>query len=133
MKKITLSLTLILAISILFSCQDKTKKVEQPKKVETKTEPQVDLVAVGKALFTSKTCTTCHNVDTKLVGPAVQTIATTYKEKEGDFLKFFKGENTAIVDPAMAAVMAANVQAITKQMSDADLNALAAYIKSTIK
>jgi len=33
----------------------------------------------------------------------------------------------------MAAIMDANVQAITKPMSDEDLNAIAAYIKSTIQ
>ena len=138
MKKIALSLTLILSVSVLFSCQDKAKKAEDTKAVETRTEapiatPQTDLVAKGKTLFTEKTCTVCHLVDTKLVGPSLQTIATTYKEKEGDYLKFFKGESKAIVDLPMAAIMDANVQAITKPMSDDDLNAIAAYIESTIQ
>jgi cytochrome c len=137
MKKITLLLTLILSLTVLSSCQDKAKKVEknpvEVKKEVVKTDPQTDLVANGKALFTAKTCTTCHKADTKLVGPSLQTIAKTYAEKKGDLLKFFKGESKAIVDPAMAAIMDANVQSITKPMAEADLKALAAYIESTVK
>lgn len=137
MKKNILSLTLILSTAVLFSCQDKAKKVEEKpvkaKKEMVKTEPQVDLVAKGEALFTAKTCTTCHKADTKLVGPSLQTIAKTYADKNGDMLKFFKGESKAIVDPAMAAIMDANVQTITKPMKEEDLKALVAYIKSNVK
>jgi len=137
MKKNALLLTLILSLTVLFSCQDKAKKVKknpvEVKKEVVKANPQADLVAKGEALFTAKTCTTCHKVDTKLIGPAVQTIAKTYAAKKGDLLKFFKGENKAIVDIPMAAIMAANVQSITKPMEEADLKALVAYIKSTVK
>jgi len=95
--------------------------------------PDPALIAKGKALFTAKTCVACHQVSTKLVGPALQTIAKTYKAKNASLLKFFKGESKSIVDPAMAAIMQANVQSITKPMKDEDLKALVVYIESTIK
>jgi len=127
MKKIAFVLIFVLA-GFAFSSFTNT-----PNTITKKPVQQKELIAKGKALFTAKTCTTCHKVDTKLIGPAVQTIAKTYAAKKGDLLKFFKGENKAIVDPVMAAIMDANVQSITKPMKEADLKALVAYIKSTIK
>jgi len=127
MKKIATVLVFVLA-GFMFSSFTNTQNTITKKPVQQK-----ELIAKGKALFTAKTCTACHKVDTKLVGPAVQTIAKTYAAKKGDLLKFFKGESKAIVDPVMAAIMDANVQAITKPMKDADLKALVAYIKSTVK
>jgi len=146
MKKMVFGLALIFSVLTLVSCGNKAKTNDsktpevkvKPQEVKTapqevKAVPQTDLVAKGKTLFTAKTCTTCHKEDTKLVGPALQTIAKTYKEKNASILKFFKGESKAIVDPTMAAIMDANVQSITKPMNDDDLKALEAYIMSTIK
>ncbi len=127
MKKIVSLFVFVLAVFLLSSFTNKQNTLTK------KPVQQKELIAKGKALFTAKTCTTCHKVDTKLVGPALKTIAKTYAAKKGDLLKFFKGESKSIVDPVMAAIMEANVQAITKPMKDADLKALKAYIESTIK
>jgi len=127
MKKIVSLFVFVLAVFLLSSFTIKQNTLTK------KPVQQKELIAKGKALFTAKTCTTCHKVDTKLVGPALKTIAKTYAAKKGDLLKFFKGESKSIVDPVMAAIMEANVQAITKPMKDADLKALKAYIESTIK
>ena len=127
MKKIVSLFVFVLAVFLLSSFTIKQNTLTK------KPVQQKELIAKGKALFTSKTCTTCHKVDTKLVGPALKTIAKTYAAKKGDLLKFFKGESKSIVDPVMAAIMEANIQAITKPMKDADLKALKAYIESTIK
>jgi len=138
MKKIKFILTLAFGVFVLISCKNNLKaeasKTSEVKTApqEVKAEPKIDLVAKGKTLFTEKTCTTCHKVDTKLVGPALQTIAKTYKAKNASLLKFFKGESKSIVDPAMAAIMQANVQSITKPMNDDDLKAIETYIMSTI-
>jgi len=139
MKKFAFILILALSVVFLISCKNNTK-TETSKTPEVKVTSQkvvatsnTALVAKGKSLFTSKTCVTCHKVDTKLVGPALKTIASTYKAKNASLLKFFKGESKAIVDIPMAAIMAANVQSITKPMKDDDLKALEAYIKSTIE
>jgi len=127
MKKIAIVFTLLLA-GLTFSSFTTSTKLNA-----NNNEPDPALIARGKTLFSTKTCTSCHKVDTKLVGPSLKTIANTYKSKNASLLKFFKGESKSIVDPAMAAIMEANVQSITKSMKDDDLKALQAYIESTIK
>ena len=127
MKKNVITFGFVLVALTLFSFTQSTK-------LNTKqNNPDPALIAKGKKLFTAKTCVSCHKETTKLVGPSLQTIAKTYKAKNASLLKFFKGESKAIVDPAMAAIMAANVQTITKPMNDGDLKALEAYIMSTTK
>jgi len=125
MKKFVVVFAFVLVALTMFS-------FVAPTKADNNKEPDPVLIAKGKTLFNSKTCTTCHKVDSKLVGPSLETIAKTYKTKNASLLKFFKGESKSIVDPAMAAIMQANVQSITKPMNDADLKALEAYIMSAI-
>ncbi len=127
MKKIVLVSTLLLVGLVIYSFATSTNSNTNINNQDTA------LIAKGKALFKSKTCVTCHKVDAKLIGPALKTIANTYKAKNASLLKFFKGESKAIVDIPMAAIMAANVQNITKTMKDDDLKALEAYIMSTGK
>jgi len=124
MKKIAIVFTLLLA-GLTFSSFTTSTKLST-----SNNEPDPALIARGKILFSSKTCTSCHKVDVKLVGPALKTIASTYKAKNASLLKFFKGESKAIVDIPMAAIMAANVQVIPKPMKHDDLKALEAYIMS---
>lgn len=128
MKKIATVLVFVLVGFIFSSFTNNTNTI-----TTKKSSIQEDLIAKGKTLFNTKTCNACHTVDVKVVGPSLKTIATTYKAKKADLVKYFKGESKAIVDPAMAAIMDANVQSITKPMKDSDLKALSAYIMSTIK
>jgi len=125
MKKIALVFSFLLVSLVFYSFTTPTNS--------NTNDPNPALVAKGKALFNAKTCVTCHKVDTKLVGPALKTIASSYKAKNASLLKFFKGESKSIVDIPMAAIMAANVQSITKPMKDDDLKALEAYIMSAGK
>ncbi|MDX1458604.1 MAG: c-type cytochrome [Marinobacter sp.] len=37
----------------------------------------------GEALFNSKPCVACHQIDTKLVGPALKDVAAKYAGQEG--------------------------------------------------
>lgn len=105
------------------------------------TEKVVDAVAnteqleKGKGIFTSKGCVACHQLDKKVVGPALQDIAKIYAEKKGNMVKFLKGNADAIVDtdPAQVAVMKANITGILKDFSAEELQAVAAYIRSTAK
>ena len=89
----------------------------------------------GKSVFTAKGCVACHQLDKKVVGPALQTIAKVYADKNGNMVKFLKGNADAIVDtdPAQVAVMKANIAGILKGMSAEDLQAITAYIRSTAK
>ena len=113
MKKIILS---ALSFSILLSNSFASDK-EKPKEID------------GKAIFQSKGCSACHQVDKDSVGPSLKKIADVYKEKEADLIKFLKGEGKAIVDPAKEAIMKPQINT-TKSMKDDELKALVKYILS---
>ncbi|NOR29250.1 MAG: c-type cytochrome [Lutibacter sp.] len=130
---------LVLGLAALFltSCGDK-KKEEVKKEVETvveevKTETVVgDNLALGEKLFMGKTCSTCHNPDMKIIGPSIKDMNKVYAEQNGDMIKFLKGEAEAIVDtdPGQIAIMKANLDGFVKDMSDDELAAIVAYMKS---
>ena len=99
------------------------------KTVDAAKEAVSGKIADGKKLFASKGCVACHKEEGKLVGPGLKEIAKVYADKKGNMVKFLKGNDKAIVDPAQFAVMQANL-AITKAMKAEDLQALTAYIRS---
>jgi cytochrome c len=144
MKKSVLVLGLVAVF--LTSCGDK-KKEEVKKEVETKVETVKEEVKaeaekvtdavtgdieLGKKLFTEKTCATCHNPDMKVIGPSIKDINKIYTEQKADMVKFLKGESAAIVDtdPGQVAIMKANLDGFVKDMTDDELNAVTAYMKS---
>jgi len=136
MKKILL--TFVAAALVLTSCGD-SKKEEVKKEVETKVEEVKSNVAVaddqfalGKKLFTEKTCVSCHQLDVKVVGPSIKDIAKIYGEKEGNLVQFLKGNDAAIVDtdPGQVAIMKANLDGFVKDMSGDELQALANYMRN---
>lgn len=89
--------------------------------------------ALGKDIFEGKgNCISCHQVDQKVIGPSIQEIAKTYKDKKGDLVTFLKGNADPIVDPSQFAVMQTNIP-ITKAMSDEELKAIETYIYSNLK
>lgn len=131
-------LILGVAAVIFASCGEK-KKDEVKKEVETKVETTKekvkspsDYVELGKDLFTAKICTTCHQADAKIIGPSIKDINKIYVEKNGNIVKFLKGEAEAIVDtdPGQVAIMKANLDGFVKDLSDEELAALAAYMGS---
>ncbi len=89
-------------------------------------------VAKGKELFAAKTCSTCHAVDKKVVGPSLKDIAAKYAEKNGNIVQFLKGKAKPIVDtdPGQVAVMKANIDGILKDVKPDEMQAIAAYIRS---
>nr|WP_315152882.1 c-type cytochrome [uncultured Flavobacterium sp.] len=130
MKKIV-----IIAVAILvFSCKkESTEPFGTPTSSDTKTETAATPEALGKELFENKgACIACHKVDAKLIGPSLQDIAKTYKEKNGDLVAFLKEEAKPIIDPSQYDIMKANF-AITKAMSEEELKGLEAYIYSNLK
>jgi cytochrome c len=123
MKKI---LFLLIAF-LMISCKKENEKVI------TNTQNPKSSIALGKELFENKgTCIACHLPEQKVVGPSITAIATIYKEKKGNLIKFLKGEAAPIVDPNQYEIMQANF-AITKTMSDEELKALEAYMYSFLK
>jgi len=121
--------------SILISCKNEStepfgKSDALVEESETNTKsPEV----IGKEIFEGRgNCISCHQVDTKLIGPSLQEIAKIYKEEKGNMVSFLKQEAEPIVDPSQYEVMKTNF-AITEEMSDEELIALEAYIFSTLK
>ncbi len=135
---------LVLGVVALFfaSCGEK-KKEEVKKEVETKVEAvqeeveEIKEVAtgnveLGKKLFTEKTCTACHLADTKVIGPSIKDMNRIYTEQNGDMVQFLRGNAEAIVDtdPGQVAIMKANLDSFVKDLSDEEVAALVAYMKS---
>ncbi|UUV22776.1 c-type cytochrome [Paenimyroides aestuarii] len=118
------------------ACSKKEEKKEAlyPENVAEKLSPEEQLIADGKELFESNkaACFSCHKVDKKVIGPSVKEIAKVYKEQNGDMIAFLRKKADPIVDPSQYNVMETNF-AILKTMSDEELQALEAYMMSTIK
>jgi len=112
--------------------KEATETTTATKDVEATTKTVADNVALGKKLFTEKTCATCHQPDVKVIGPAIKTINKVYTEKKGNIVKFLKEESKPIVDtdPGQVAIMKANLDGFVKDLSGEELAALAAYMRS---
>ncbi|WPO80034.1 c-type cytochrome [Flavobacterium sp. KACC 22761] len=107
---------------------ESTESVSEGESARAKTPEDL-----GKEIFEGRgNCTSCHQVGEKVIGPSIQEIAKTYKDKKGDIPTFLKGNAEPIVDPNQFAVMQTNF-AITKAMSDEELKAIEAYIYSHLK
>ncbi len=134
MKKI-IFLSLIASFGLI-SCGKKEEKKEAlyPENVAEKLSPEEQLIADGKELFESNkaACFSCHQVDKKVIGPSIKEIAKIYKEQNGDMIAFLRKKADPIVDPSQYNVMETNF-AILKTMSDEELQALEAYMMSTLK
>ncbi len=137
MKKSVLILGLV---AFFFTSCGETKKEEVKQEVEAPVEAPVeekvktsdDYLALGKELFTSKTCVTCHQPDVKVIGPSIKDINKVYTEKGGNIVAFLKGESPAIVDtdPGQVAIMKANLDGFVKNLTSEELAALALYMNS---
>ena len=122
----------IFLVSVLVFISCKKESEESFGKPETTTEVQ-NPEDLGAAIFNGKgACVACHKPDVKLVGPSLQDIAKIYKEKNGDMVKFLKGEGEPIVDPTQYALMKPNLE-LTKTFSEEELKALEAYVNSNLK
>ncbi|MHB1147196.1 MAG: c-type cytochrome [Lutibacter sp.] len=136
MKKSVLILGLV---AFFFASCGETKKEEMKKEVEAPVEAAKeeiktsdDYLALGKELFTSKTCVTCHQPDVKVIGPSIKDINKKYTETNGNIVAFLKGETPAIVDtdPGQVAIMKANLDGFVKNLTSEELAALAVYMNS---
>lgn len=120
-------LTLLLFSLLIISCkkEETNKETLYPKAPATAEQKEI---ALGETLFNGKgNCYACHKVDQKIIGPSLQEITKIYKEKKGNMYDFLKNDAPPIVDPTQYEVMKTNF-AITKSMTDEELNALVAYI-----
>jgi len=127
-------LILVIALS-LFSCKNEEKKESlYPEAGTTETEGAVVKLSpeaeMGREIFDGKgNCYSCHRPDQKVVGPSIQEIAKIYKAKNGDIVKFLKGNGEPIVDPSQYEVMKTNFY-LTKTFSDKELKGIEEYMYS---
>ena len=120
---------------IAFSCKKESQESFGNEGHTTVANEEKELTPeeIGKVIFEGKgNCTSCHQIDSKTIGPSTQEIAKIYKEKNGNIVSFLKGESEAIVDPSQFAVMQANLT-LTKTFTDKELQSLEAYINSSLK
>ena len=119
-------LAFIIILAVVVSC--KKESAEPLEKTMAKTP-----IALGKDIFENKgNCVACHLKDQKVIGPSIQDIAKTYKAQKASIVGFLKDDAKPIVDPSQYEVMKTNF-AITKMMSDEELQAIEAYIYSNLK
>jgi cytochrome c len=123
MKKAVYLLTLLLFLA----CKNEVKKEPLYPKVAQTPEQ------LGKEIFEDKgNCAACHQPNQKVIGPSIQDIAKIYKDKKASIVTFLKGNAEPLVDPSQFDVMKTNF-AITKTMSDEELQAIETYIYSNLK
>ncbi|EJL61083.1 c-type cytochrome [Flavobacterium sp. CF136] len=129
---------LIVAFAVLafVSCKKEEKTTIDNSQISTK-ESAASAVKtpeeLGKEIFEGKgNCTSCHQVDQKVIGPSIHEIAKIYKDKNADIVNFLKGNGEPIVDPDQFAVMKTNFP-VTQAMSDEELKAIETYIYSNLK
>ena len=116
----------IFILALVVSCK---KESAEPFGKDTTKTP----IALGKELFETKgNCVACHLKDQKVIGPSIQDIAKTYQAQNASIVSFLKENAKPIVDPSQYEVMKTNF-AITKMMSDEELQAIEAYMYSNLK
>ena len=129
------NLFIILLSLSLFSCKNEDKKeslypefgTDTTEGTAVKLSPEAQM---GQEIFDGKgNCYSCHKPDQKVVGPSIQEIAKIYKAKNGDIVKFLKGDGEPIVDPSQYEVMKTNFY-LTKTFSDKELEGIEAYMLS---
>ena len=119
-------LVFIFTLALVVSCK---KESAESFGKDTSKAPTV----LGKELFEGKgNCVACHLKVQKVIGPSIQDIAKTYQAQNVSIVSFLKEEAKPIVDPSQYEVMKTNF-AITKMMSDEELQAIEAYIYSSLK
>jgi len=129
------NLLLILLSLILFSCKSEEKKEALYPESENNTAEGITVklspeAEAGREIFDGKgNCFSCHRPDQKVVGPSIQEIAKIYKAKNGNIVKFLKGNGEPIVDPSQYEVMKTNFY-LTKTFSDKELEGIEAYMLS---
>jgi cytochrome c len=122
------SLLLMLAISAIL-CTTSCKNTEEKNQSNFKEVASLPTIENGKVIYDANNCAACHQVNEKVIGPSLETIASVYKEKNADLKAFLLEEAEPIIDPSQYESMRINLQ-ITKQLEPVDLESLVLYLKS---
>jgi len=126
-------LAIIALVILSFSCKKESQESFRNETPAVTEEKELTPEELGKVIFEGKgNCISCHQIESKTIGPSTQEIAKIYKEKNANMVAFLKGESDAIVDPSQFVLMQANIT-LTKTFSDKELQGLEAYINSSLK
>jgi len=78
-------------------------------------------------VFESQGCGVCHKPSGGVANPSLIDISKNYTDREGQLIKYFKGEAEPVINPQRAGIMKPHLEK-TKALSDADLKNLADFI-----
>jgi cytochrome c551/c552 len=106
--------------------QQPQQATETKQEVKEKVKQQTAKVD-GEAIFKSKGCAAYHQPNADNVGPGLNKIASAYKGNKDGLVKYFNGEEKAIVDSAKEYVMKPYLE-VTKKLSKDEKEALAEII-----
>lgn len=131
MKKSFLFVSLLVSSLFIASCGgDNKDQKAQEKAPERVVQTQKQKLDLGKDIFQGKgNCASCHLADKAVIGPSIKDILKVYDEHNADIVAFLKGQTEPIVDPSKYVLMQPNLE-ITKKMSDNELQALLAYMRT---
>jgi len=129
MKTKIILLFFVLALAGTTGCGAKNED-QNKGKATTKKSGAYPLADKGKEIFEGKgTCSNCHKLDVKLVGPSIQEMAKIYKMNKISIAKFLTGTEEPVIDPEQYEVMKINFE-ITKNFTDEERLAVEEYIFS---
>lgn len=83
----------------------------------------------GEAVFEAQGCGLCHKPDIGKANPSLKDIARTYQGKEGQLIKYLKGEAEPIVQQGKGSIMKRSIEK-TKALSEEERRSLADFIMS---
>lgn len=130
MRRIQIYLVTLGLSGFWIGCGQSDKKSKTNHTEENVELTEKELIAKGEKIFKGKgTCISCHFADKKGIGPSVQDIVKIYEAEGASIVDFLKGKSDPVVDPPLFSVMEANLQ-LTKRMTQQELKALEAYMKS---
>lgn len=120
----------LLSLSCIFLACKKESDQDFGTQSSTSEETEKNPIAAGKKLFEGKgMCASCHLPNKKVIGPSIIEITQIYREQNADIDAFLKEEAKPIVDPSQYEIMKTNF-AVTKNMSNEELEAIEAYMYS---
>jgi cytochrome c len=129
MKTKIILLLFVLALAGTTGCGGKNED-QNKGKATIKKSGAYPLADKGKEIFEGKgTCSNCHKLDGKFVGPSIQEMAKIYKKNKISIATFLTGTEEPVIDPAQYEVMKINFE-ITKNFTDEERLALEEYIFS---
>lgn len=130
MKRKHLITVLAVAAGALVGCDSKPAAVTPASAKPVATAPVTGDPAAGKQLFAAKTCSACHQMDAKVVGPPLRGVVA--KRGEDWVLRMIQSPDQMVKeDPAAKALFEEYKTPMPNlQLTEAEAASIVAYLKS---